>query len=210
MCPIPIAYPHIRLHSDNRMLSSVSIRALPTTEVQYSILRLHRRLPDAESCPHVSDTWLVAGPLVAAQPAQAETWKVCNESAEDVTVSIVYGVLDQRHYVFKGWWRIAGGGRCAVVLSGDNPVKGVFLRGEGASSGNVWGGTNVFCALPRGELSNTNHFDDKSCRTRGGEMKSYKMQVINSSDFTTRLDPPRNSNPSASRRGHPIDDNPRC
>lgn len=72
---------------------------------------------------HLALTSLIVGlsaaVAVAARPAQAETWKVCNELAEDVAMSIVYDVLDQRRFVGKDWRRIGDRGRCAVVLSSE-------------------------------------------------------------------------------------------
>jgi uncharacterized membrane protein len=147
---------------------------------------------------------MALGPLLFAQPARAETWKVCNHGGDDVQVSIVWSMSDSRAYISKGWWRIGGHGGCATVLSGNLPIKGVFLRGQSTANGNVWEGHDLFCTLSRGELPNANSLDERACRARGGEMKAYQMHVINSATFTTNLNgPPAQSPPPG--RGQPID-----
>lgn len=133
--------------------------------------------------------------IFSASPARATSWKVCNRSSEDIEVAIVYSAGDARNYISKGWWKLRACGGCAVVYNGNLPIRGTFLRGEGAK-GAVWEGDNLFCTSEsRFEIPNANA-DEATCRHRGHDMKAFELHVIKSEDFTTTLS---NTRPGAVR-----------
>jgi uncharacterized membrane protein len=131
--------------------------------------------------------WFAAG-LLFASSAQATEWKICNATSEDVDVVIVYGTSDGRQYVSKGWWLVPANGGCRVVFSGNLPVSGVFLRGEGVR-GDRWEGDTLFCTTRvRFEMGNANS-DEAGCRRRGAELQAFQMHTISAQHFTTTLRP---------------------
>ena len=127
---------------------------------------------------------LVGGVTLGPQ-ARADSWTVCNGSPEELNAVIAYNLGDGRQYITQGWWRLGACGGCKTVLSGNIPLKGVFLRAEGASS-NVEG-NNLFCVKRTPfEMPNANA-SESSCRARGGEELAFSMQTITAARFTTTL-----------------------
>jgi uncharacterized membrane protein len=125
----------------------------------------------------------VDGFLMLTSPARADSWTVCNRSPEELNAVIAYS--DGRQYISKGWWRLGACGGCKTVLSGNIPIKGVFLRAEGASS--TVEGTELFCAKRTAfEMPNANA-DDRACRARGGEQMAFSLHKLTSGRFTTTL-----------------------
>jgi uncharacterized membrane protein len=128
--------------------------------------------------------------VMNASPARADSWKVCNGSAQPVDITIAYSLNDARQYITKGWWTVAACGGCKTVFSGNLPIKGVFLHGED-KSGNQWAGTFSFCAKrTRFEMPNAN-VNQRTCNGRGGEVLDFAMHKITSANHTTTLDPPK-------------------
>ncbi len=128
---------------------------------------------------------LTAG-LLSVSPAWATVWKVCNSSPEDIEIAIAYNLNDARQYIAKGWWKVRACGGCQVVYNGNLPIKGAFLRGEGAQ-GSVWEGDNLFCtSQARFEIPHAN-VDARTCRARGQDMKAFQLHTITSDNFTTTL-----------------------
>jgi len=126
----------------------------------------------------------------------AESWKVCNASAEDIWVAIAYPVSDARQYMSKGWWKVRACGGCQTVYNGPLTVKGVFLRGEGAK-GSRWEGDNLFCTLPsRFELPNGGVNPACKAGPAGQQRKAFALHAIKSQQFTTTL---RNTSPGSAR-----------
>jgi uncharacterized membrane protein len=143
--------------------------------------------PRIAFAPWAIASFTLAASLLAASPAQATEWKICNASAEDAEVVIVYGTLDGRNYVAKGWWKVPANGGCKVVISGNLPVKGVYLHAEG-SRGDKWEGSDLFCALQsKFELPNANNLNEKACEAKGGHLKSFNMHIIKTNILTTTL-----------------------
>lgn len=141
----------------------------------------------AAFAPWAIALFALAACLLSASPAQATEWKICNASAEDADVVIVYGTLDGRNYVSKGWWKVPANGGCSVVFSGNLPVTGVYLRAEGAK-GDKWEGSDLFCTLQaKFELPNANNLDERACEAKGGHLKSFHMHVIKTKILTTTL-----------------------
>ncbi len=129
---------------------------------------------------------MITAGTMAAREARATTWTVCNRSAEDVSVAIAFNLKDARQYISKGWWTLRACGGCKVVFSGNLPITGAFLRGEGAD-GDKWEGETLFCTAPRRfEIPNAN-VDERTCRARGQEAKQFKMHVLNTQNYTTTL-----------------------
>jgi uncharacterized membrane protein len=127
---------------------------------------------------------------VATMPSasRADTWQICNASADEVKVAIAYNLKDQRQYITNGWWALAAHGGCANVLTGNLPIKGVFLRGEAPHAS--FEGDTLFCVLTHGELPDANKLDEKACATRGGTMRRFEMHTLSKEHFTTTLNGP--------------------
>jgi len=81
--------------------------------------------------------------LAAAHPAPAfASFKICNESGEQIAVAIAYKDTDAQNWVSRGWWNLDDG-ECKTPLGGDLKNKYYYLRGDGDS--HYWGGDYKFC-----------------------------------------------------------------
>jgi uncharacterized membrane protein len=128
----------------------------------------------------------IAVGLLSVAPAQAAEWKVCNATGKDANVAIVYSLGDARNYISKGWWKVPANGGCRVVFSGNLPIIGTYLRGEGVG-GEIWEGSDLFCTVQsRFEIPNAN-LDEKGCMAKGARLKAYQMHIIKAQHFTTTL-----------------------
>jgi uncharacterized membrane protein len=129
---------------------------------------------------------VLAGPVIFTGSAKAETYQVCNATANELNASIAFSMADQRGYIWKGWWILKPHGGCANVFSGALPIKGIFLHYD--APGIVGTGDTLFCVLPRaGELPNSNKLNEKDCAAHGGQTKNFEMHVIDASTFTTTI-----------------------
>ena len=153
--------------------------------------RYNRKCTPTFNAALISVGLTVAGSLLCTSPARAESWTVCNRSPEELKAVVVYPIGDGRQYASQGWWRLNACGGCATVFSGSLPVKGVFLRAEGAS-GNVEG-ANLFCAKRTAFRMPNANVDERTCRSLGGELMAFTMHTISAARFTTTLSGAPNS-----------------
>jgi len=128
---------------------------------------------------------LLTSALLAVSSAHAvdREWTVCNRTGETVRVAIARGAANG--YVSEGWWKIGACG-CAVVLSGNVPVTGAFLRGVSAS-GRVFAGESLMCVKRRGPFELAHAESERQCRGGDRSFENFGLHSLNKPRFTTNL-----------------------
>jgi uncharacterized membrane protein len=124
--------------------------------------------------------------VLAASPAQAIDFRLCNGTSSRVGVAIGYKNGDT--WITEGWWNIAASS-CETLLSGPLVARYYYVYALDYDHGGEWGGTSFMCT---GEKEFTIRGID-NCLTRGhnrtgffeidtGEQRSWTVQLSESGD----------------------------
>ena len=125
------------------------------------------------------------------RPAAAQL-RICNKSAETVSIAISYrDQLPDGPVVSRGWY-VVKPDECPVLVAGDLQNRYFYVRAEG-SNGAVWDGDYAYCVMDTAFRQNGKYCAD-------GERRGFF--VIDTGDRTSWTQTLTGSVPSRDRRIH--------
>ena len=129
--------------------------------------------------------WIVKAALVAttvlAPIAARADFKVCNRSAEAVSVAL--GFIEGDTWYAAGWLNL-NPGACGNALSGRLNNQYYYVRAEGTEGG-LWGGDYPFCTTPSSfKLASTEDCETGSIHREG----FFQVDTGESLDWTLDLE----------------------
>lgn len=89
---------------------------------------------------------VLAGVLMAAPAARAD-FTLCNKTAHPMVVAI--GLQRGKAWHSEGWWRVAPGGACRVLVKGRLRARYYYLLAVHEGVAGNWDGPVAFCVSAR-------------------------------------------------------------
>lgn len=122
-----------------------------------------------------------ATPELAADDNGEGSLRVCNETANAVSVALGYKA--PRGWQSEGWW-VAGPKECQTVYNGRLDARYYYIFAADDIGGGVWDGTNFMCT--RDETFTI--FGVEDCLARGYERTGFfEVDTQNKSNWTLQL-----------------------
>jgi len=130
----------------------------------------------------------------ASLPAKADL-RVCNESANQVSIALGYRA--EKGWQSEGWW-VAPASNCAIVYQGDLNSRFFYLYVADDIGGGAWDGNVFMCT--RDESFTI--FGVEDCLARGYERTGFfEVDTQNRTDWTLQLKDPVNNDTSGPDTG---------